>query len=51
MGQRHLRTLGGLQDKIIKLNDDCATQKKIGVILALGLLEFKLVGAWFGSHF
>lgn len=31
MGQRHLRILGCLRDKIIKLNDDYATEKKLGL--------------------
>lgn len=47
MGQRHLRILGCLRDKIIKLNDDYATEKKLGLFWLLGCLNFKLVGAWF----
>lgn len=30
MGHRHLRTLGCLRDKIIKLNEHYATQEKLG---------------------
>lgn len=40
MGQRHLRTLGCLRNKIIKLNMTIRQKKKIWVILAFGLFEF-----------
>lgn len=49
MGQRHVRILGCLRDKIIKLNDNYATQKKLGLFRLWGCLNSKLVGAWF--HF